>query len=158
MKYPDLSSLVSLVQHRTTGSCWRAGLCLTRLYFTAVYFLNCWTNKNLWYYYYYYYCYLLNSFNGFPVSSSVQRSLCQHFKLLKLFVIYYVLNADNVTCKGCRLKERHLCRCDLCFLQAALVRILSFHICKSQVGGLYRLFNWFSPIFQTSVASEKFSV
>lgn len=67
--------------------------------------------------------------------------LCQHFKLLTLFFIYYVLNADNVTRKGCRLKDRHLRRCDLCFLQAAFVRILSFHICKSQVGGFYRLFN-----------------
>lgn len=85
---------------------------------------------------------LFTSFNGFPVSSSLQRSLSVSALLtIKLYIIYDVLNADNVTCKGCRLKERHLCRCDLCFLQAVFVRILSFHICKSQVGGFYRLFS-----------------
>lgn len=85
---------------------------------------------------------LFTSFNGFPVSSSLQHSLSVSALLtIKLFIIYYVLNADNVTCKGCRLKERHLCRCDLCFLQAVFVRILRFHICKSQVGGFYRLFS-----------------
>lgn len=67
--------------------------------------------------------------------------LCQHFKLLLLFISYYALNADNVTRKRYRLKERHLCRCDLCFVQAAFGRILSFHVCKSQVGGVYRLFS-----------------
>lgn len=85
---------------------------------------------------------LFTSLNGFPVSSSLPRSLSVSALLtIKLFIIYYVLNADNVTCKGCRLKERHLTRCDLCFLQAVFVRILSFHICKSQVGGFYRLFS-----------------
>lgn len=85
---------------------------------------------------------LFASFNGFPVSSLLRRSLSVSALLtIKLFIIYYVLNADNVTCKGCRLKERHLCRCDLCFLQAVFVRILSFHICKTQVGGFYRLFS-----------------
>lgn len=65
---------------------------------------------------------LFTSCNGFPVSSSLQCSLSVSALLtVKLFIIYYVLNADNVTCKGCRLKERHLCRCDLCFLQAVSV-------------------------------------
>lgn len=137
---------VSLVQHRTTNSWWRTGLCLTQLCFPAVHFLTCWTNKKLWYYYYYdyyyyYYYFLLHLMDAWCLPLCNTAYLCQHFKLLKLFIMYYVLNADNVMRKGCRLKEKHLRRCDLCFLQAAFVRILSFHICKSQVGGFCRLFS-----------------